>query len=648
MITMWIRIINWWLLFTYSFREIEGLIPLFNSENPIDSYKYQQMREIIKLCFSNRSNPLVLTDNLISIIDQDARKSITSTIIVINNKFKAKNIQTFNPSRPTYILSTDSNEQLDTFLREFESMVTWSIESLFFVVDFTDNNCCINASKVLQILWKKELLSSLFVCSEPHSDKIWLYAFNPYAPHAPHPWEEVKTVDKPDSRWTLYKRPYINDISFCQNLTFDKTKILDGYPLKTIGRPAYKKNWTSDEVYGKEVLKTEFPYFHGTFFSTLFSEMNATPVINFDDEGYFDKNESFGFLKLLVNGTSDIGTGLRRFYHVPPELIDTVKLYNEDGFLILTLKKKFELPLEVIEDYWTTDIIILSIATLLLTSVTIFINNNNSFRATFLDILRMILGAGIMTTLERFSMRIVFVIATVVLFILNPALGGSLSALMSNPERQSVENLQDLHTYKYHVYIHFVQKQFIDEENLWLGLDRKYLHFTNTTDVDCDYRVLNDSTAACIAFSTRQIRGAKKYQKQLHVSDSLIFKTYFTFWTRRNWALKNRVDQIVLRLTEAGIINHWNSKGFSEPLKKLRAKEKLEESSEYFQIQLENVLFAIIFFILGSIFGIIMFITEIYLKRQVMRLEPPERKLKLRQKIVIINKRIVILNKYIK
>ncbi|XP_057324944.1 uncharacterized protein LOC130667412 [Microplitis mediator] len=648
MTTMWIRIINWWLLFTYSFKEIEGLIPLFNSENPINSYKYQQMREIIKLYFSNRSNPLVLTDNLISIIDQDTRKSIASPINVINDKFKAKNIQIFNPSRPTYILSTNSNEQLDTFLREFESMVTWSIESLFFIVDFTDNNYCINASKVLQILWKKELLSSLFVCSEPDSDKIWLYTFNSYAPHAPHPWEEVKTVEKPDSRWTLYKRPYINDISFCQNLTFDKTKILDGYPLKTTGHPIFKKNWTRNEVYGKEVVKTEFSYFPGMFFSTLCEKMNVTLVINFDDEGYFHKNETFGFLKLLVNGTSDIGMGLRHFAEVPAELIDTVKLYNENGFLILTLKKRFELPLEIIEDYWTTDIIVLSIATLLITSVTIFINNNNSSRATFLDILRMILGGGIMTTLERFSMRIVFVIATVVLFILNPALGGSLSALMSNPERLSVESLQDLHTYKYHVYIHFIQKKFIDETNLWLGLDRKYLHFTNTTDVNCDYRVLNDSTAACIAFSTRQIRAAKKYQKQLHVSDSFILKSYFTFWTRRNWALKNRVDQIVLRLTEAGIIKHWNSKGIYEPLKKLRAKEKLEESSEYFQIQLENVLFAIIFFILGSIFGIIMFIAEIYLKRQVLRLEPPERKLKLRQKIVIINKRIVILNKYIK
>lgn len=152
----------------------------------------------------------MITDNLISIIDQDTRESIAPPINIINDNIKAKNIQIFNPSRPTYILSTNTDAQLNNILRELEYMVTWSIESLFFVVDFTDKNYCVNASRVLRILWKKELLSSFFACSEPDSDKIWLYTFNPYAPHAPHPWEEAKTVDKPDSRWTLYKRSYIN------------------------------------------------------------------------------------------------------------------------------------------------------------------------------------------------------------------------------------------------------------------------------------------------------------------------------------------------------------------------------------------------------------------------------------------------------
>lgn len=162
------------------------------------------------MCFLKRSNPLVLTENLIDIIDQNSRESMQYPISVINNEFQAKNIQIFNPAKPTYFLATDSDDKLNKILKEFESMMTWSIQSLFFIVDITNDNFCKNALQVLQILWKRELLSSFYVCNEPLNDRIVIFTLNPYGPHAVQPWIKVKTDDQSDTRQTLFYQSYTN------------------------------------------------------------------------------------------------------------------------------------------------------------------------------------------------------------------------------------------------------------------------------------------------------------------------------------------------------------------------------------------------------------------------------------------------------
>ncbi|CAG5108921.1 Protein of unknown function [Cotesia congregata] len=537
---MWNKKIIWWLLLVHTFNEIDGFLPLLNSRNPVNFDKHQQLGQLIKMCFSNRTNPLVLTVNLIDIIDQQSRESMQSPISIIDNEFKAKNIQIFHPARPTYFLSTDSDKKLNNILEEFKSMSIWSIESIFFVVDLNNDNYCKNAGRVLQTLWNKELLFSFYVCSEPLSDTILIFTLNPYGPHAPQPWVKMETNDQLVNRSTLFYQAYLNDDSICQNLTFDKTKVLDGYPVKAIEEtpPGFKLNWTKGKAYGKEILKINPLRFKRRYFSTLFSAMNVTPIIYLDDDGYYEKGKVYGFLKSLINGTHDIGMSTRQISMVPNKLIDTVKLYNELGLLIMTQKRKIEIHVENINNYYTIDIVTLSVFTLLITFTVILIYSKR-LSVTVIDILQILLDRDIMTTLEPLPMRFVFVIATVVIFIIRPGLEQTLSALMSGPERYHVENLHDLHTLKYNIYLHTILEDYIDGEKLWLGSEQKYLHYKNTSSVfHCYHRVLNDSNAACISFVNKLLPAAIKYKNKIFTSRSQFFKTYYSYWTRRNWVLK--------------------------------------------------------------------------------------------------------------
>lgn len=167
---------------------------------------------MIKLCFSDRTNPIVITKDLIDIIYRDSRDIDHPNVNIIDNNYKAKNIQIFNPAYPTYILSAQSTDELGALLNALKLSPTWSITSVFFIIGITEKSCG-GASKMLQVLWKLDLVSSYFVCHESDKDEIMmLYTYNPFTNQAPEPWVEVETFDKPDSRWTLYKQPYINGI----------------------------------------------------------------------------------------------------------------------------------------------------------------------------------------------------------------------------------------------------------------------------------------------------------------------------------------------------------------------------------------------------------------------------------------------------
>ncbi|KAH0555455.1 hypothetical protein KQX54_019061 [Cotesia glomerata] len=126
---------------------------------------WNKMSELIKLCFSERTNPVVITDDLVDAIYGLSRDIDHPNVNVIDRNYQARQITIFNRTYPTYILSANSASQLKNLLHVLKSSPTWSINSVFFIIG-TNAGSCGDASKMLQVLWKLNLISAFYVCYE--------------------------------------------------------------------------------------------------------------------------------------------------------------------------------------------------------------------------------------------------------------------------------------------------------------------------------------------------------------------------------------------------------------------------------------------------------------------------------------------------
>ncbi|XP_074115278.1 uncharacterized protein LOC141537961 [Cotesia typhae] len=205
-----------WLLFV-----INTLDKISVSSASIPSTLAAQVKNILESCFADRLNPIVISDDLTEIV----YKEMTGfPVLVINKGFNAKIIKPyFSPRYPTYVLSVHSVNKLKTTLQEFATLSTWSIESIFFVVRYSEINCDDEGRKVLEILWTMDQLTAFYICFKPgksiESTDTMIYTVNPFSNRAPLPWKEVSHTrpitesyqdHNENKRPTLYKRPYEN------------------------------------------------------------------------------------------------------------------------------------------------------------------------------------------------------------------------------------------------------------------------------------------------------------------------------------------------------------------------------------------------------------------------------------------------------
>ncbi|CAG5082588.1 Protein of unknown function [Cotesia congregata] len=256
---------------------------------------WNKMSELIKLCFSERTNPVVITDDLVDAIYGLSRDIDHPNVNVIEHNYQPRQIPIFNRAYSTYILSANSASQLKNLLHVLKSSLTWSIKSVFFIIG-TNAESCGNASKMLQVLWKLNLISAFYVCYEPNDkESMMLYTYNPFTDRAPEPWVEVESTDRPNDRWSLYKQPYINDKGACRSITYDKTKSLDGYEVKAVSRSFL--NYTRGKKYDIGSLQKHNKFEDVSYAKTLFSALNVTSIIYYDQKGCWINHTASGDLK---------------------------------------------------------------------------------------------------------------------------------------------------------------------------------------------------------------------------------------------------------------------------------------------------------------------------------------------------------------
>ncbi|XP_057333982.1 uncharacterized protein LOC130673089 [Microplitis mediator] len=539
------------------------------------------MSQLLELCYSNVSNPIAITPNLIDTVYHNPSNTLTAPIIILDDNFLAKDIQLYYPAYPTYVLSVDTYKQLLNIIKRIWKTSLWNTASVFYVIGNTEESCE-NALVITYVLWQFECLSSCVIC-QGMNNQTMLYTLNPFTHRAPYPWIEIEGIEVEDPRIALYGQPFINDKMLCDALNFDKTQFLDGYNVKV----------TKSELGDKFLQRYVFP------------KLNMTPInIDRGDVGSFYFNTRFQDISqtLYALDTSDSG------------YVDLVSGVVESNYAIVTQKRSFLSLFNQVTSVFDVGDIIAIIIILILFIIVIMLSNEYQILPAFMDVFKLLLRMGMDSPVDRLFMKINLFTALLFIFMFGPAIDAQLFAVLTRPSSFDAETLQDLHDHRYHVHYHSSLHKDMMETEIWTTVeDMKYLHpGGDILPHSCLELASEDNTVACV-YETVSILPYLK--NNLRVSEHFLFKTSYTYWTRKDWPLKKRVDQQTLRAIESGFTDKHIYRPIRNTLKKIKDKERLQKILDITEVDAIDLEYAYIFFAFIQFLAIIIFGIEYIIAR---------------------------------
>nr|ACE75275.1 hypothetical protein GFP_L5_0230 [Glyptapanteles flavicoxis] len=514
------------------------------------------MIRILELCYAGGVKPIAVTPNLINTIYQNLDGPLsTVTIFVLNDDIMTKELQLYYPSYPLYILSIDTTEQLDDLIYYLRSSPFWNLKSTIFVISNPEKSCR-DAAAILKVLWRFDVLSSYAVCSET-GNRTMIYTHNPFTKRAPDPWTAVRTTNNPSARWTLYHRFFVNDGKLCDSLIWDRTRFLDGYPVKIVN------NFRED----------------GFLEKLIFPSMNIFSYFT-----YFQRNETALITINLIKGQQDVSSSLQSLIDLSRR-VDPIPAICEISFVIVTQERFFtssfrEMVLQFdISTFMAIVIIILLFIVFLFTSNSVF-----HIGLGFLDFIYLLFNMEMDLPFRWLSIKIFFFIEILFMFTFGPDIGGQFLAVLSRPQSYKIESLQDLYTNRYHVYyFQSLHNKFMNEKLWETDEDKTFLNGEfDYSPNRCLELAVKDKTVACVFRSDLVIKPALKLN--LHVSQEFIFKINTVFPTRKGWVLNERLYKRMLNFYESGFGEKLERDNIRVPLKKKITNDRIEQLDKYHEV----------------------------------------------------------------
>ncbi|KAK0175427.1 hypothetical protein PV327_009178 [Microctonus hyperodae] len=573
--------------------------------NENDSIIKDTVISILTLCYAEKLNSTVVisndANNTNEYFDSFFLAVKLSSVIIINNNYTTQSDRYCNYTSKSnlFILTITSFNNLKSIMVTLKSTRWWNNEALFFVIGIST----INANEVLKLMWKMNILSALFLYQ--FNDNVEIFTHNPFTNRAPYPWRQVNDVEKLNDHWNLYTQQYNENICGC--FKFDKSQFLDGYKIHGIAnaKGAKETNITYKEYKICNLIDT-LEFEHAIYFRNIFEKLNVTIAVRYDEVGYWSDGKPMGFLKSLVDETSDIAMHSRaiRFSY---NLTTTYPLrIGSSG--ILTQFRKTIPPYKKILRFYSIGVILLTILSLFMSFIVQLIYKKRGIASAFFEILRLILTNGFLRSINRQSVRIYFFGIFILILILNATFTSKLSAFLTQPERRYITTVDDLVEFDYDVYIpDYVAEKSFD----WTQGKINKLKILSRDD--CYYNVVNYVTSACVGPIAPMVPVAVKYR--LYLSFSIINDEYLVYWTRHEWPLINRVDVISSKLMEGGFLAFWRQQALILPLKKLNITETNSTKAKYRPINIEDLIFAFCLLAIGLVCSIMSFIFEILINK---------------------------------
>ncbi|XP_053594220.1 uncharacterized protein LOC103570672 isoform X1 [Microplitis demolitor] len=539
---------------------------------------HTNMAQLFELCFANTSNPIFISENLAETFQKNLSIKIKAPVIIINKNFIAKNIQMYYPTHPMYILSLLNYMDMYGLLIQLISSPFWSQKSKFFLILETRNSCN-DAYDILSVMWKVQLLSCIIVC--PRTDnETSLYTYNPYTKRAPDPWVETNIT------WltprvillTLFNQSFTTDYKICETIFFDKTEILDGYPVKV----------------GSTLNKT----FELDF---IINSLNMTQQVT-----YFGLYNITFLSVWIIQGNTDVTTfGSSQ----ENNMVHPVPMSLDGYFVIITQKASFLSVSSEIAQVLDINGVIAIILFVLLITFLIVLHNKYQIGLAVLDVLKMMMSMGINSPLDRLAMKITFFTGFLFVFIFSPLLEGQLLATITNPATYNMESLKDLYDHKYYVIYPMLIHDSILEKNLWdINNEEENEHISalfvySDTDICLKY-VIEMKNVACITSDFESIDYAVKHN--LHISQPLLKKSNVCF-TRPFWSLTDRFYYQALNLQEFGLLVEPSERKLRKFHDNLKKKKRIEKRVNYQPVDAVDLIYLYQFMAFFQFLAIIVF-----------------------------------------
>ncbi|XP_057328679.1 uncharacterized protein LOC130669674 [Microplitis mediator] len=564
--------------------------------------------QLLELCFPDRMNPVAVSSNLTDIIyGIKKNEQINSSVLAIDENLFLSDTRLFmeetkkfigHNSYPSYILSADSLDVLENILTDIDQWDPWNNERVVFAV----GKQCSDALATLKCLWNSKVLSSYFTCPNKFNNDTIVYTFNPYADQAPKPWRKVKAPDKPPDPWTLYRMPFVNDEKTCSSVNFDKTAYIENYKLQI---------WYNRIMFNRTKL----------FYQMILLAINVTPI----DYVPFRRTYDTIFV-----------TDQHNLHEMQDSYDNIIPFYLQGGYVIITQQKN-TIPTfsQVVDDFFTYQNIIMSSVILVFIFGMILVNHKYHFGAAALDLLALILNMGMMTPVDKLTMRITFLSTTLFVLIFNPALQGQLASVLTRPGQKNIETLKDLRENNYHIYVGYSLD--IDFElrssNLWgdESLEKYVHHLSMAEHSSCLENVGKNASIACIV----NYNELEHIDFDAYISSKTLARTLNVFTTQRNWALNKKVKKIALKLMETGFLNYFEKRELYKILmKKRKIVEKIKKLADYNQLDLEDSALAYIAIALSTVWALIVFGTEFMIRRVELHSYKRSQELELKKSII--------------
>ncbi|CAD6208544.1 GSCOCG00010539001-RA-CDS [Cotesia congregata] len=498
-----------------------------------------------------------------------------------NNYSTPKNQNT--PVPCVVMILTSPTKVTDVLMNE-----TWRGFGQFFVIIDGASDGCSNAQSFLKEAWKNDVINTIFLCW----DQVYkLFSYNPFSEFAPASWQKVDEVQKADSRWTMFSQNFSGDYVTQRNLFFDKTRDLQGHPVRVSfsAIPPYIVSKVKNEIKTAEGFDYEMIRF-------VMNKLNATLVFNdvLKVIGQFDNATSKGLLWQVGSGRIDLA-------------MDSLFLRNTDK------KAEFTYPihhfdLSVITEYRELTVFAgrlfsflpLSIVALLLgTSLSIFVLQRyilkQPFSRNIIDTIRVFLSLPLPSLPLEIRGKIMFLCTILGFMIANNIIQANMNTVLSSKSTaRAIENIEDLNRFNYSV---------LAGEASTPALKR-----IGIKNVELIIGAVN-----CSQLQENQAFGGKVLVLQTLMTENchmlkkpVISGIFCTYYTRRNWPIFPQFNKKLSMLFEGGFTGHE----IKRILKKYKQSRR-KEPDHYQVITMDHMENIIYIFIVSNFVSVIVFFLEL-------------------------------------